>query len=179
MPADETEGSRGGGVLKSLLSPLRLPERALEAIDSLASVAHDLLSEVTRVREQTEPLTELVPIAGEIREQAQRIPEVLSTAQRISEQAQPLAEVLPALGGVERSLATRVDSLHELVAGLASKESELNKQIAEVHKELTSMHKTVSGLQEDLQRITDRLPDPGENRGPLEAARDLLTGSSD
>ena len=37
------------------------------------------------------------------------------------------------------------------------------------------MHKTVSGLQDDIPRITDRLPD--STRGPLEKARDALTGS--
>ena len=42
--------------------------------------------------------------------------------------------------------------------------------------ELDGMHKTVAGLQHDVQRITDRLPD--SDRGPLDKAKDVLTGGS-
>jgi len=37
----------------------------------------------------------------------------------------------------------------------------------------------MGALHDDIQRITDRLPDSGERRGPLETARDVLTGKSD
>jgi chromosome segregation ATPase len=179
MSADETPADRGGGVLAGLLAPLRLPERALEALDSLAEAGRELglmRSELTRVREQTEPLAELVPVAGHISEQAEQI---LAVAERISEQAQPLAEMLPALERLEQALGTRVDSLREVVASLESEESYLNKRIEEVLKEVTAMHKTVSNLEDDVERITDRLPEAGEKRGALETARDVLTGSGD
>ena len=37
------------------------------------------------------------------------------------------------------------------------------------------MHVTIRGLQNDVQSVTDRLPDP--NKGPLEKAKDVLTGA--
>lgn len=43
--------------------------------------------------------------------------------------------------------------------------------------DLRAMHETVAGLKEDVQRITDRLPD--RDRGPLEKAKDVLAGNSD
>ena len=42
-----------------MLAPLRLPERVIDALDSLAEAAREvgpMRSELTRVREQTEPL---------------------------------------------------------------------------------------------------------------------------
>ncbi len=59
MAADETAREGGGGVLAGLLAPLRLPERVIDALDSLAEAAREvgpMRSELTRVREQTEPL---------------------------------------------------------------------------------------------------------------------------
>ncbi len=56
MAPDEEPEGRGGGVLAGLLAPLRLPERAMEALESLAGAARELTpmrSVLTRVREQT------------------------------------------------------------------------------------------------------------------------------
>ncbi len=39
------------------------------------------------------------------------------------------------------------------------------------------MHKTVAGLQEDVKSVTDRMPDA--SRGPLEKAKDVLTGTGE
>jgi len=64
VPADDTEREGGGGLLAGLLAPLRLPERVMDALDSLAEAAREvspMRSELTRVREQTEPLAELMP----------------------------------------------------------------------------------------------------------------------
>ncbi len=128
-------------------------------------------------------------------------------AHHISTQAQPLAELLPALERIEERLTTRLDSLHEVAAALAGEDSHLNKAVGELGdtvesrfdtlqevvtaleddeshlnkgvrdlgRQLTALHETVTGLQHDVERITDRLPDP--SRGPLEKARDALTGA--
>ena len=117
-------------------------------------------SELTRVREQTEPLSELMP-----------------TLERLLKQTEPLSDLLPALQRLEERLGTRLDSLHGVVVALEGDDSHLNAAVGELHREVAAMHKTLYGLQDDVQRITDRLPDP--NRGPLEKARDVLGGSGD
>ncbi len=162
-------------MLGGLLAPLRVPERVVEALESLAVAARELgpmRSELTRVREQTEPLSGLMPVAEQLLENTER---VLAVAERISRQAEPLAELLPALKRVEEALGERIDSLREVVGSLESEESHLNKRVGELVGELRTMHQTVSGLQEDVEGLSERLPDP--SRGPIEKARDALTGS--
>ena len=129
--------------MAGLLAPLRLPERTLEALDTLVEAVENLgpmRSELTRVREQTAPLGEL----------------------------------LPALEHLEERLGTRLDSIHEVVAALENEDSHLNATVADLAREIGAMHKTLSGLQDDVQSVTNRLPDA--SRGPLEKARDVLSG---
>ena len=175
-----TAQDHGGGMLAGLLAPLRLPERAIEALDSLAEAARELApmrSELIRVREQTAPLADLMPTAERIREQTAPVPELLAVAARIREQAEPLPELVAQLERVEGSLGARLDSIHKVVEALESEESYLNKAVKELARELAAMHDTVSGLQLDVEGITERLPDP--NAGPLAKAREALTGSGD
>jgi len=146
MSPKETPDDAGAGILAGLLAPLRLPERTLEALDALVEAVGNLgpmRSELTRVREQTEPLDGL----------------------------------LPALERLEERLGTRLDSVHEVVVALESKDSHLNATVADLLREVAVMHKTLNGLQDDVQSVTERLPDA--SRGPLEKARDVLTGSGD
>ena len=180
MTSDETAQDRNGGLLAGLLAPLRLPERAMEALESLAEAARELApmrSELIRVREQTAPLADLMPTAERIREQTAPVPELLAVAARIREQAEPLPELVAQLERVEGSLGARLDSIHKVVEALESEESYLNKAVKELARELAAMHDTVSGLQLDVEGITERLPDP--NAGPLAKAREALTGSGD
>lgn len=205
MSAGEPSEGPGGGMIGVLLAPLRLPGRALETLGSLATAAHDvgaIHSELTRVREQTEPLVASAQHIG------RQTDELLPVAHHISTQAEPLAELLPALERIEERLTTRLDSLHEvaaalegedshlhqavralgdsvetrfdtlheLVAALRDDESDLNKRVGELGDKLVAMHQTVTDLKGDVEGITDRLPDP--SRGPLEKARDALTGAN-
>lgn len=201
---EPSEGS-GGGVIGVLLAPARLPGRALETLGSLATAARDvgtIRSELTRVREQTEPL------AATAQHIAHQTDDLLPVAEQLSTQAQPLAEVIPALERIEERLTTRLDAVHEIAAALAGEDSHLNKgvrdlgrtvetrfdalqelvaelkdnesglneRVVELGDKLVAMHETVTGLKGDVERITDRLPDP--SRGPLEKARDALTGAN-
>ncbi len=163
MSSKETPDDGSPGILSGLLAPLRLPERALAALEALAETAQNLgpmRSELTRVREQTKPLNKLMP-----------------AMECLVEQTEPLSDLLPALQRLEERLGTRLDSLHGVVVALEGDDSHLNAAVGELHREVAAMHKTLYGLQDDVQRITDRLPDP--NRGPLEKARDVLGGSGD
>ena len=177
MGGDEGPAHGGGGLLAGLLAPLRLPERALEALDALSGAARGMQSELTRVREQTEPLAGLMPAVERLIRQTEPVPEIGRTVEQIRVQAEPLAELLPALDSLEERLGARLDSLHDTIVGLEGEESHLNKSVVALVDELREMHKTVGGLREDVQSITDRIPDP--NRGPLEKAKNVLTGGAD
>ncbi len=169
-------------MLSGLLAPLRLPERVMESLESLVEAARELgpmRSELTRVREQTEPLPSLMPAIERVIKQIKPVPEVARTVRQISRQAEPLAELLPALSSLEEALTTRLDSLQAVAAALEGRDSHLNLSVRKLGEEVAEMHKTIGGLQGDVERLTDRLPEPEEKRGPLEAAREVLTGSGD
>ena len=167
-------------MLNGLLAPLRIPERVIEVLESLAEAAREvgpMRAELTRVREQTDPLAGLLPVLERILEHTERVPEVLSVVERISRQTKPLAKLPPAVEHVEASLGERLDSLRAVVESLESEDSYLNKTVGELAGELRAMHETIDGLKGDVRNLTDRMPDP--NRGPLEKARDALTSNSD
>ena len=172
--SDETPAGRGTSVLAGLLAPLRLPERALEALAGVVGTLDRIGSDLAAVREQTKPLGQLVPLTEGVKDQVESLPPKVD---RISEQAEPLESLLPTLQGLEQGLERRLESLHELIGELEGEESHLNKAVQELGHEVAAMHKTVSELQDDVQRVTDRLPDP--SRGPLEKAKDVLTGSGE
>ena len=162
MAADETAHDGGGGVLAGLLAPLRLPERVIDALDSLVDAVQELSPmrvELTRVREQTEPLAELMP-----------------AMERLIKQTEPLSELLPALESVKRELGEQLERLRELIVALEGDDSHLNATAGTLVVELVAMHKTVSGLQDDVQSVTERLPDA--SKGPLQKAHDVLTGGA-
>ncbi|MDQ3609893.1 MAG: hypothetical protein M3459_13515, partial [Actinomycetota bacterium] len=140
MSAGEASEGPGGGVIGVLLAPLRLPGRALQTLGSLATAARDVAtirSELTRVREQTEPLVASAQHIG------RQTDDLLPVAHHISTQAQPLAELLPALERIEDRLTTRLDSLHEVAAALAGEDSHLNKAVGELGDTVESRFDTL------------------------------------
>lgn len=94
---------------------------------------------------------------------------------RMRSQTEPLRDLLPALDDLQRELVTRLDGLQVVIATLEAKESHLNRSVRELGKQLGAMQETLTGLQNDVQRVTERLPDP-EAPGPLGKARDFITG---
>lgn len=171
-----TPGAGQRGVLGGLLDPLRLPERALKALESLAGAAQHLApmrTELGRARESIEPLSGLVE---RTRDQTEQVPVMLPVVERISEQAEPLEQLLPALANLEESLGTRLASLHEVIVALEGDESHLNKAVITLGEQMEGMHATVRSLQDDVQRVTDRLPDPEEGGTLVDKAKDVLTG---
>ena len=162
VAADETARDGGGGMLAGLLAPLRLPERVIDTLNSLAEAARELSPmrvELTRVREQTEPLAELMP-----------------AIERLIKQTEPLSELLPALDSLKKDLGEQLERLQEMIVALEGDESHLNVTARKLVVELVAMHKTVSGLQDDVQSVTERLPDP--SKGTLQKAHDVLTGGA-
>jgi len=162
VPADDTTREGGGGVLAGLLAPLRLPERVIDALDSLVDAVQELSPmrlELTRVRKQTESLPELMP-----------------AVERLIKQTEPLSELLPALDSVKKELGEQLERLQELIVALEGDESHLNVTARELVDELVAMHKTVDELQDDVKGVTERLPDA--SKGPLGKAHDVLTGGA-
>ena len=94
---------------------------------------------------------------------------------KIREQSSDLSELLPALDSMKTDLGKKLDSLQVVIERLEGVEAHLDERVGNLCDEIHAMHDTVSGLQADVERVTDRMPDPGQ-RGALEKARDVLTG---
>ncbi len=175
MGSDTTsERSGGGSLLSGLMAPLRFPERALEALARAADDLTEIRSELISMREQNEPLAELVPLTKEIKERIEPMP---PTVERISGQAEPLEELLPALVRLEQAVVGRLEAAQETMKALERDEARLNDQVATLCREVGTLRATVSGLKGDVERITERLPDP--THGPLDKVRDALVGRGD
>ena len=93
---------------------------------------------------------------------------------QVRKQSEPLADILPAIKDLNENIANRLDSLQTLVKSLERVEAHLDSTVENLVGELSAMHRTVRALQDDVERVTDRLPDPDEP-GPLGKARDALT----
>ena len=177
MPSDEQQ-QESSSILNGLLTPWRLPERAIQALESLAEAARDIppiRADIARVRELAEPpLSELMPAVERIDSRAKQLVEMAPVVERISEQAQPLNDLLPVLERLVGDLASKVDSLNQVVGELESEESHLNKTVGALASEFSEMHETVKALRGDVERVTDHLP---SNRGPIQTARYVPTGA--
>jgi predicted nuclease with TOPRIM domain len=123
------------------------------------------------MREQTEPLGELVPLTKELRELVEPMP---PTVERISAQAQPLDEMLPALDRLEQAVVERLEDTQHTMKALERDEAQLNKQVETLCGEIGDLKSIISDLKADVERITERLPDP--THGPLDKVRDVLSG---
>ena len=175
MASEKTsEPSAGGSLLSGLIAPLRVPERALEALIGAAGDLAAIRSELSTMREQNEPLAQLVPLTKEIKARIEPMP---PTVERISGQAEPLEELLPALERLERAVVERLEATQETMKAIERDEARLNDQVSKLCGEIGTLKETVSGLKGDVERITERLPDP--TQGPLDKVRDALTGRGD
>lgn len=146
MERDEPARAGAWDLLGGLLSPLRLPERGVVAIESIA----ERLEDIRPMREEVET---------------------------IRRQSAGLDEMLPALTSMKDDLGGRLDGLHELIVALEGIEAGLDKRVGELSQEITALHRTVGALKGDVERVTERLPDPN-GPGPLGRARDVLTGGA-
>ena len=171
MASEKTINDAGAGILSGLLAPLRMPERALEAIADAAGAIREVRSELTAMREQTEPLGELVPLTKDLKALVEPMP---PTVERISAQAEPLEEMLPALERLEQAVVGRLEAAQETMKAIERDEARLNEQVERLCREIGELKGTISGLKDDVERITERLPDP--SHGPLDKVRDVLSG---
>lgn len=177
MAQRETSNRGAGSLLSGLTAPLRVPERALEALEAVSGAADalaEIRSEIISMREQNEPLAELVPLTEEIKAQIEPMP---PGVERISRQAEPLEELLPALERLEQAVVGRLETVHDTMRAIERDEARLNDQVETLCGEIGTLQENVSGLKGDLERITERLPDP--THGPLDKVREAFTGKDD
>lgn len=169
MTEPEETGEDRGGILRSLLSPLRLPERLLEAVDALAESARELgpvRSELTRVADQTESLGGLLPALDAIRDElGERLTAVLEVVRALESQESHLNREVGALGG-------KVDAVSGALDPVGDRLEAIEHGTDRLAREVDSIHQTLRGVQHDIQRITGLR---GE-RGAMERARDALIG---
>ena len=171
VASEKTSDRAAASLLSGLLAPLRVPERALEALADAAGALREVRSELSAMRKQTEPLGELVPLTRELKGIVEPMP---PTVERISGQAEPLEDLLPALVRLEQAVVGRLEAAHETMKAIERDEARLNEQVETLCGEIGDLQRTVSGLKGDVEQITERLPDP--THGPLDKVRDALTG---
>ena len=169
----ESPDGGAGSLLSGLMAPLSVPERALDALEALAGAAgalNDIRSELGAMRQDNAPLAELVPLTKEIKTQIEPMPR---TVERISGQAEPLEELLPALVRLEQAVVERLEAAQETMEALERNEARLNDQVRSLTSDIGTLQETVAGLKGDVERVTERLPDP--THGPLDKVREVFT----
>ena len=119
--------------------------------------------------------TRLVRALDMVTEALADVPPMRDEVVTIRKQSESLDELLPALESMKTELAGRLDSMQKAMGALEGIEDDLDHTVKQLLVRMDAMHETVLSLQDDVQRITDRLPDP-DDAGPLERARDALTG---
>ena len=151
-------------MLAGLLAPLRLAERVLEALDELRLMRLEL----TRVREQTEPL-------GDLLSALQRVEDVLGT--RLDD----VREVVVALESHEShlnrttiELGAKVGILSDVLAPIDARLATMERAMQELAGKVGAIHETLVGVKDDIQRTTGLRGEPGM----MERARDVLTGGN-
>jgi chromosome segregation ATPase len=155
MSPEETPEEGSSGILSGLLAPLRLPERTLEALDALVEAVGNLgpmRSELTRVREQTEPLGKLIPTLERLLEQTEPLGKLIPTLERLLEQTEPLGKLIPTLERLlehteplgeliptlER-LLQQTEPLGELLPALERLEERLGTRLDSVHEVVVAL----------------------------------------
>ena len=162
MSTNETSASRSESVLAGLLAPLRLPERVLEALDQL----RPMRSELTRVREQTESMADLLPAL-------KRLEKTLGTRlDAVHDVVVALESDESHLNRTTKEMGAKVGTLSDVLAPVDDRLATFERTIQDLAREVATIHETLVGVKDDIQRTTGLRGD----RGMVERARDVLTG---
>jgi len=154
-------------MLDELLSPLRLPERAMGALshiaEELSGLRADLASGVGKLDKATASLaSDLRPMRTDVavmRESTSRLPEGIAK----------LEKVIEGLGG-------KLEHVHEGVGTLHADMGELCAHIEAIGKQLAGIDETITGMKGSLEDVTKDLP--GAGAGPIARMRDAIGGQS-
>jgi len=161
MSSDETDepsgAGRGSSVLTGLLAPLRLPERVLEALDEL----RPMRTELTRVRQQTASLGDLLPalqrlqdVLGARIDAVHDVVDELRTLPAELTRVREQTDLLPGLQRLQDVLGGRIDAVHGVVDDLRPMPAELIRV-----REQTDLKPALERLQDVLGDRLDALHD--------------------
>ncbi len=152
-------------MLAGLLAPSRLPERVLEALDEL----RPMRSELTRMREQTEPMGDLLPAL-------ERLKDALDTRlDAVHDVVVALESEDSHLNRTSIEMGAKMGALCDVLDPVGDRLATMERAIHELKGEVEAIHETLVGVKDDLQRTTGLRGD----RGIVERARDALTGGND
>jgi methyl-accepting chemotaxis protein len=177
---DEPAQNQGGGMLTSLLAPLRLPERVLEALEALVESTRKLgpiNSELTSVRKQTEPLNDLLPALDRLDDDlAGRLDAVLGVVTALESEDSHLAR---AVGGLDGSLGRRLDAVQDVVKALESEDSHLARAVGgldgSLGRRLDAVQDVVKALESEDSHLGRAVRGLDESLGPrLDAVHEVV-----
>jgi chromosome segregation ATPase len=168
-----------GGIVTTLLAPLRLPERVFDALGEVFDALGELVesvrdlpairAELTRIRESTEPLSELVTTLDRINEGlATRLDAVLDVIKALEGERSHLNLTVVGLYG-------KVDALHEVLAPVDDRLATLKHTTTGLAGDVSAIREDVLGIKDDIQRV----PGLRAERGTLERVRDKFTGGDE
>jgi chromosome segregation ATPase len=148
MP-DDPVMDRSAGVLETLFAPLRLPQRAVTEIETIARTVQVLSGTASEhLRSIDDRAATLVRgIAG-----------MRASMSRLEDKVTELA-------GLEATIEERMEALRE----------DLNTRMLAVEQHLRAVQPKIDQIARDVGKIDQLLPDP--DAGPLARLKDTLTSS--
>ncbi len=154
-------------MLEGLLSPLRLPLRATEALSRVAEDLSGLRAELASGMGKLD--TRIVALASDLRY-------LLTDAAVMRESTSSLPDAIAKLEKAVNGLGGKLEHVDEGVGSLHADMRELCGHIAGMGEQLAAIHETITGMKSDLEEVTEDLPGSGD--GPIARMRDALGGQS-
>ena len=182
---DEHADSRTSpGLLETLLSPLRAPERVVRDIERIAS---SLLSVEGVIQKH---LTSVDARAGALQGAVERLQDTLgelrSPLDRIDRKVTQLAKLEQVITGRMDELQAPLDRIDLKVNELAALEQvitermdtidlDLNTRMLAIEQEVRALHPPIGQMAGDVARVQGLLPEPSD--GPLTRLKETFTAS--
>jgi hypothetical protein len=149
MTGDRSPNEGAPGLLGALLAPLRVPQRVIADIETIASVLLSMQPAVeARLASVDDRAGELLRAVGALREPLERVDREVAELQKI-----------------EQAITVRIDALH----------ADLNERMLAVEHQVHTLHPPIAEMSRDLASALRLLPEPSD--GPFARLKDTLTAS--
>jgi len=171
---DENAENQEQGLLGTLLSPLRAPQRMVTDIETIASA---LVSVRDRLASVDKSAGLLVSSVGALQAPVEQIDRKITKlhkelvqviTQRMTALQAPLDRVdrkVTELATLEQTITERMDAI----------DSDLNARMLSVEQEVRALHAPINQMAADVATVVTLLPEPGD--GALARLKDTLTSS--
>lgn len=183
-------------MLDTLLAPLRLPERAVDALGRVAPDVAALREEISKglgtLEERTSFLVEHLQLlrtdVAVVRESTSCVPEATArlekTVDGMGGKLDRLDEAVGTLHGDLTELCAHVEGLGKQLETVAAATSplqahaaNLDQSTSRLSEQVVSMQETVEGLKGSVEEVTKDLPG-SSGSGPVARVRDAVSGQS-